>query len=133
MRVAVLAATAFILMVPALASVEVRAQDVEPDSLESKAMAWVELIDAGEFQAAEGHVAPAVAAQLNAEVLAQSWPQLVAQTGELQALAPGGRSTLQGLPAVDLAGTFANGSFTVQVVFDAEDLVMGFFVKPPGG
>jgi hypothetical protein len=103
-----------------------------PDTLEQAAMAWVELLEAERFDSAAARVAPAVRSQLGADRLRQVWPQLQAQLGELEELAPGSRSTVQGMEAVDLRGVFANGEVTVRVVFDTGTRVTGFFVLPSG-
>lgn len=106
--------------------------DADPE-LEELAIRWMNLLDAGHFDSAAVHVSPRVIEQMGEEQLTTLWPQITVQVGEMQDLLPERHSTLQGLHIVTMAGTFDAGVFDVNVVFDDEDRVMGFSVRPPGG
>lgn len=105
--------------------------DADPE-LEELAIRWMNLLDAGHFDSAAAHVSPQVVAQMGEDQLTTLWPQITVQVGEMQDLLPERHSTLNGLHIVTMAGTFDAGVFDVNVVFDADDRVMGFSVRPPG-
>lgn len=106
---------------------------VEADPvLEDAAIRWMNFLVDGHFDSAGAQVSPQVADRMGAEALEQLWPQVTAQVGDLQDLQPEGQSELNGLRIVTMAGTFGGGVFDVQVVYDAEQRVVGFSVRPPG-
>jgi hypothetical protein len=96
------------------------------------ARAWVDLLNAGEFEKAGGQVNAAVAAQLGAAQLETVWAQLGAQLGELESLEPKEQRMEQGYHVVVLKGVFGAGTFDVQVVMADDHTVAGFFIRPPG-
>jgi CubicO group peptidase (beta-lactamase class C family) len=95
------------------------------------ALAWVDLIVAGEYAEAADQVNPAVAAQLDAARLESAWNQLAPQLGPLRSLEPKDQLLQQGFYVVVLTGTFEAGNFDVQVVLADDHTVAGFFVRPP--
>lgn len=125
-----------VVLLQALAPSFLTAQDPEPavqePSLEALAMDWVGLVQREQSDSAAAQVAPAVAAQLDAEAIRSGWQQITGQFGALESLEPGTRSSQAGYDIVDLAGTFEEGTATVRVVFDGARKVAGFFVLPPG-
>ena len=97
------------------------------------AIAWVNLILEGEFEAAAEQAHEAVAAQMTAAALEGAWAQLSPQLGELGSLEPKEQRLEQGFNVVVLTGVFAAGTFDVLVYMDDDHSVAGFFVVPPGG
>ena len=95
------------------------------------AIAWVNLIAAGDFEEAGEQVNEAVAAQLGSEQLEQAWGQLSPQLGAMESLGPKSQSMEQAFHLVVLKGVFANGTFDVQVYMADDHSVVGFFIRPP--
>lgn len=129
MRMTLCALVISLVLLPAAAL----AQDAEEKpSLDGKAIAWIQLLQREQFDSAAAQASPSVAAQMTPEVLTNAWTQMGAQLGNMTALEAGTSAEEGGYQIVDLKGTFDAGPFTVRVVFDAEGLVAGFFIQPPG-
>ena len=104
---------------------------LDGQATEDAARVWFQMIVDGDFDGAAAGVAPSVRAQLNAQSLSGMWSQITAQTGAFESMT---HTPVAGAPAeaVDFEATFANGSFAVRVVYDPEDRVAGFEIRPPG-
>jgi pimeloyl-ACP methyl ester carboxylesterase len=113
-----------------LAPAGTEAQTVDSTALNNAAMEWVTLLRDQHFDSAAARVDPAAAAQLGATQLEGIWHSVGAQLGPMESLAEGPVTEARGYHVVDLKGTFANGTFTVRVTFDAHTRVSGLFFLP---
>jgi len=96
------------------------------------ATSWVNLVMLdGDFEAAAAEADPAVAGQLTAQVLEDTWMQLRGQLGALETLTPKSQEVSSGYHIVTLAGTFAQTLLDVRVVMNDDRKVGGFFLLPP--
>jgi hypothetical protein len=96
------------------------------------ATSWVNLVMLeNDFEAAAAEVDPAVAGQLTAQVLQDTWLQLRGQLGALETLAAKSQEISSGYHIVTLAGTFAQTALDVRVVMNDDRKVGGFFLMPP--
>jgi hypothetical protein len=96
------------------------------------ATAWVNLVMLdGDFEAAAAEADPAVAGQLTAQVLEDTWLQLRGQLGALETLVPKSQEISSGYHIVTLAGQFAQTLLDVRVVMNDDRKVGGFFLMPP--
>jgi hypothetical protein len=96
------------------------------------AIAWINLVVAGEFEEAAAQANDAVADQMTTGVLEDGWGQLAPQLGDLGSLEPQDQGMLQGFHEVIMTGVFAAGTFDVRVIMADDHTVAGFFVTPPG-
>ena len=96
------------------------------------AIAWINLVVAGEFEEAAAQANDAVAAQMTAGVLEDGWGQLAPQLGDLGSLEPQDQGMVQGFHEVIMTGVFNAGTFDVRVIMADDHSVAGFFVTPPG-
>jgi pimeloyl-ACP methyl ester carboxylesterase len=113
-----------------LAPAGTEAQTVDSTALNNAAIEWVTLLRDQHFDSAAARVDPAAAAQLGAEQLAGIWRSVGTQLGPMESLVEGPVTEARGYHVVDLRGTFANGTFTVRVTFDAHTRVSGLFFLP---
>lgn len=110
------------------------AQEPSPqvDRWNQAAMAWVNLLQDGDFEAAGARVDPEVPEDaMSPASLATIWDQLSGQLGALETLEPGTVTEHQQYHIVDMPAAFQNQSVVLRVVLTDSLQVSGFFVRPP--
>jgi Protein of unknown function (DUF3887) len=106
----------------------------EKPTLETKAVAWMELMRTEKFDSAAAALSPLAREQgLGTEQLKSFWPQIVERYGALKKVTPSNRLQQNGLEVVQLLGFFEKGTQNVRVSFDGEGRVAGFFIVGAGG
>ncbi|MBR9988574.1 MAG: alpha/beta fold hydrolase [Gemmatimonadetes bacterium] len=91
---------------------------------------FIGLLQAGEWNAAESMVAPALRERLGAAQLEVVWGQIRGSLGEGEATRVRGVSVIDSMRAVELYGDFARDTVILRVVFSPGTEVSGFWVGP---
>ena len=105
---------------------------LQADRWNRAAMEWLNLLKAGDFEAAGARADPAVpAGTFGAAQLETLWGQLSAQLGELVSLEAGPVVEYQAYHIADLPAEFQNRKVVLRVVLSDALEVSGFFIRPP--
>ena len=107
------------------------AQAQSADSVEADARTLVAQIAAGEFGIAHGAFAPEVSDKLNVPALRSTWASVTSQLGKFQRQL--GTSIQRAGPytKVRVSCLFARMKMDIEVVYNTDRKVVGFFIRPP--
>jgi len=99
-------------------------------SLQEKAKAWVNLLVEGKFDVAVTSFDKAVAAQMSAGRLKETWDALLDQVGGFKDIVNIRTDTQSGYNRVFVTCNFEKAAIDVLVVYDAEEKIAGLFFQP---
>lgn len=100
------------------------------DSFDTKAVAVVESIAAGNYAAVVADFDATMAAALPEATLRQTWEGLTAQVGAYQSHGAARTADEMGLTAVYVPCTFERGSLNAKIVYGTDGKIAGLFFQP---
>jgi dienelactone hydrolase len=101
-----------------------------PGTLQEKAKAWVNLLVEGKFDVAVTSFDKAVAAQMSAGRLEETWDALLDQVSGFKDIVNTRTDTQSGYNRVFVTCNFEKADIDVLVVYDAEEKIAGLFFQP---